>query len=152
MACAIAGSTATPAFARGVLLGVSVTVLAVLVPAQVAGFLVDRLSPDWRSYLAIVGVVVLAALAWWPTRVGRKPAIASDGPADGRVAARRDCISRPGCLASLRLPPALGGVFGALLVLEIPDDQPISATDRLYLLSGAQPVTYAGKLLLPPGC
>jgi hypothetical protein len=150
LACVIAASTAPRILARGVLLGVSAAALGVLVPAQAAGFLVDRLSPDWRSFLAIVGILGLVALAVWPTTAGRDARGGPSALSDETWRAGRLHVAA-GVLGLLAAAAAVGGFLNDLLVLEIPEDQPISATDRLYLLSGAQPVTYAGNLLLPVG-
>jgi hypothetical protein len=144
LACVFAGTARTPKFGRGILLGVGLAVLAVVLPAQFAGAVVDWLHTDWRSYLATAGAVGLVGTAVWPS--GFAP-WKREGKERERNANRLHLVT--GVLAILAGGAAIGGRAADLFVVEIPTDQPISQTDVLILLSGVRPETFANRLLLP---
>jgi hypothetical protein len=142
----LAGTARTPKLGRGVLLGVAIAVLAVLLPQQIAGFTVEWLHTDWRSYLATIGALGLVAAAL----IKPKAKAAKDtGETTEVTAARWHVIA--GVLAILGGVAAVLGRTSDLFVVEIPTDTPISQTDVLVLLSGVRPAEFANRLLLPAG-
>ncbi|NRN64605.1 hypothetical protein GC106_18110 [Kibdelosporangium sp. 4NS15] len=146
LGCVFAGTARTPKMGRGVLAGVALTVLAVLLPAQIAGITVDWLHTDWRSFMATAGAAGLVATAVWPSglalkRKESKPITESGGRM--HVAA--------GVLAILTGVAAILGQATDLFVVVIPTDVPINQTDELIILSGVRPGSFANGLLLPAG-
>jgi hypothetical protein len=146
LGCVFAGTSGTPKFGRGVLIGIAVAVLAVQLPVQFAGAAVDWLHTDWRSYLATAGAVGMLGTAVWPS--GFAPWKREHGEPREQHNADRLHLSA-GLLAILAGVFAILGRSTELFVVEIPTDQPISQTDILILLSGVNPETYANRLLLP---
>jgi hypothetical protein len=145
LGCAFAGTSGTPKFGRGVLIGIALAVLAVQLPVQFAGTAVDWLHTDWRSYLATAGAVGMLGTAVWPS--GFVPWKRAQGEPRERNANRLHLTA--GLLAILAGVFAILGRSTDLFVVEIPTDQPISQTDIPILLSGVNPETYANRLLLP---
>ncbi|MBP2322577.1 hypothetical protein JOF56_002962 [Kibdelosporangium banguiense] len=141
----LAGTARTPKLSRGVLLGVAIAVLAFLLPQQIAGYSVDWLHTDWRSYLATAGVAGLVAVAL----IRPKTKTAKQSAPVEYTAGRWHVIA--GVLAILGGGAAILGRTSDLFVVEIPTDTPISQTDVLVLLSGVRPAEYANRLLLPAG-
>jgi hypothetical protein len=139
----LAGTARTPKLSRGVLIGVAIAVLAILLPQQIAGFTVEWLHTDWRSYLASIGVLGLVATALI------KPKAKAAKETKVHTAGRWHVIA--GVLAILGGGTAILGRTSDLFVVEIPTDTPISQTDVLVLLSGVRPAEFANRLLLPAG-
>jgi hypothetical protein len=139
----LAGTARTPKLGRGVLIGVAIAVLAILLPQQIAGFTVEWLHTDWRSYLATIGALGLVATALI------KPKVKAAKETTVHTADRWHVIA--GVLAILGGGAAILGRTSDLFVVEIPTDTPISQTDVLVLLSGVRPAEFANRLLLPAG-
>ncbi|MET0236873.1 MAG: hypothetical protein ABW224_19650 [Kibdelosporangium sp.] len=141
----LAGTARTPKLGRGVLAGLAIAVLAVVLPQQIAGFTVEWLRTDWRSYLATIGAAGLVL-----TAAIRPKVKAAKETARTEVSASRWHLIA-GVLAVLSGVTAILGRTSDLFVVEIPDDTPISQTDVLVLLSGVRPAEFANRLLLPAG-
>lgn len=141
-----AGTTRTPKMGRGVLFGTGLGVLAVVLPAQVAGMTVEWLHTDWRTYLATFGALGLIGTAAWPS--GYAPMRRSQEKSTDRDNVYRLHLAA-GVLAILAGLAAIGGRAGELFVVEIPTDRPILQGDVPILLSGVSPETYANRVLLP---
>lgn len=141
----LAGTSRTPKLARGVLIGVAIAVLAILLPQQIAGFTVEWLHTDWRSYLATIGAAGLLVTAL----IRPKAKAEKETARTEHTAGRWHVIA--GVLAILGGGAAILGRTSDLFVVEIPTDTPISQTDVLVLLSGVRPAEFANRLLLPAG-
>jgi hypothetical protein len=136
--CVFAASSARPAVARGVVLGVLLAAAGIALPSIVAGFSVDRLSPDLGPYLAVAPLALLTILIFvlrGPAQIAEPDADETD-TADTELrleAARVHMVT--GVLGILAGVAALIGAVGPQLVVEGLDE----------------PESYANRQLLPVG-
>jgi hypothetical protein len=146
LGCLFAGTSRSPRFGRGVLLGVGLGVLVVWLPLQIAGAEVGWLHTDGRSYMATAGAIGLIGTSVWPA--GYVPWRRREHTADEAT----DPYPMHVVAGVLAVLAGLAGVIARasdLFVVETPTDKPITPNDAVILLSGVQPESYANRLLLP---
>ncbi|GAB3910286.1 hypothetical protein GCM10029964_113840 [Kibdelosporangium lantanae] len=146
LGCVYAGTSRSPRFGRGVLLGVGLAVLTVLLPSQIAGAEVAWLHTDGRSYMATVGAIGLIGTSVWPA--GYVPWRRRERAAD-RGTDPYPMHAVAGVLAVVAGATGLIARASALYVVVEPTDKPITPTDAAILLSGEHPESFANRLLLP---
>jgi hypothetical protein len=130
--CVFAASSARPAVARGVVLGVLLAAAAVALPQLVAGLTVDKLSPDLGPYLALVPLLVLTFLIF----VLRGATLPSEETDDTELRLEQGRVHLvTGVLGILAGVAALIGALGPQLVVDGLDE----------------PVSYANRQLVPVG-
>lgn len=153
LGCVLAGSSPRRSVARGVQLGVLAAVTAATMPAIVAGFAVDRLSPGIGPYLTLIAVALLTlAVFLLPAERDVTPGAEQAVDDGGAVAEVRLPVSplhlTAGILGVLAGVCALGGAFGDQLVVDAGFEQPVSYANRPLLPAGLLIVVLGGLLLV----
>ncbi|MFE0310255.1 hypothetical protein [Amycolatopsis sp. NPDC058986] len=147
-------ASASDGVARGTLIGASVAVLAVALPAVVSGLAVTNLHPGFGPALAVVAVVVVLGLAATRLTVpehGREPEgdLAGEARLPGLFWWRFAC----GGLAVLTAIAAVIGAFAPQLVTKagaVLTGPPPESPARWLLLAAGVLVLVLGLLMLAP--
>ena len=130
--CVFAASSARPAVARGVVLGVLLATAGVALPQLVSGLTVDKLSPAIGPYLALAPLLVLAFLIF-VLRGAAQPDEDTDDTELRLEEGRVHLVT--GVLGVLTGVTAFIGALGPQLVVDGLDE----------------PVSYANRQLIPVG-